>query len=404
MSPVLFSRLLDALLWMFGVPAAVLTLASVKGGRRFLEYVEARVRSAPKAPAGDWPTVALIVPVKGVDQGLAQHLRALRDQDYPRLDLLVCFADAKDPAVEVARSALGGSARLVEAGPPPPSVGEKVHNLLAAVRSAGSGPDVLVFADSDGLVGPDWVRRLVAALDSPRVAASTAFRWHCPEPAGFWPLLRSVWDAAVLTAMDTRDKSFAWGGGTAVWRESFDEAAVPDHWQGAVSDDLRLTRALHSAGMGIRFAPEAMVVTRSACGGREFLAWAVRQATITRVYRFRTWAAGCAGHILYCGTQLLSLLHLAHGNFAGLVPLVLVVLPGMVKSGTRAYACSLALPAFQGWFDRYGWAHFWMSPVATWVWLYAFVRSGLTRRIRWRGRTYVLLGESAVREIRRGQP
>ena len=400
---MLCSRLLDALLWLFTVPAALATLVSIKGGRRFLEYVSRRVRTPLEPPAGGWPAVALIVPVRGAEPGLAQHLRALRDQDYPGMSLVVCFADARDSAVAVARSAVGHDARFVEAGPPPPDIGEKVHNLIAAVDAVGASAQILVFADSDGLVPPDWVRKLVAALHAPRVAASTAFRWHFPERGGFWPLLRSVWDSAVLTTMDTRDMSFAWGGGTAVWRESFDAAGVREHWKGAVSDDLRLTRALHAAGMGIRFAPEALVATLGSCGRAQFLAWAVRQATITRVYRFRMWAAGFAGHSLYCGTQLLSLLYLAQGNLAGLFPLALVTLPGMVKGSTRAYACSLALPESQEWFDRYGWAHFWMSPLATWVWLYAFVRSGLTRRIRWRGRTYVLLSEDRVREVRTPQ-
>ncbi len=398
---MLSSLLLDALLWLFAVPAMLVTLAAVKGGRRFLAYVERRASCEPEEPPGGWPSVALIVPVKGAEPGLAQHLRALRDQDYPRVALVVCFADSGDPAAGVARAVLGDSATLVTAGASPPDIGEKVHNLLAAVDRVGRRADVFVFADSDGLVPPDWVRKLVAALHSPRVAASSAFRWHCPEEGGFWPLLRSVWDAAAMTAMDTGDKSFAWGGGTAVWRESFEAAGVRDHWQGSVSDDLRLTRALHSAGLGVRFAPEALVPTTGRCQGAEFLEWAVRQATITRVYRFRTWAAGCAGHVLYCGTQALSLLQLAQGNLAGLFPLVIVVLPGMVKGGTRAYAASLVLAGREEWFARHGWAHFWMTPVATWVWLYAFLRSGLTRRIRWRGRVYELLSESSVREIGR---
>ncbi len=394
------SHLLDALLWLFAGPAVLATLLSIRSGRRFLEYVERRTSQPLAEPAGGWPAVALIVSVKGAEPGLSTNLLSLRSQDYPDFELVVCFADAADPAVGLARAAVGPDCRFVAAGEPPPNIGEKVHNLIAAVRAVGDAPQLLVFADSDGEVPRDWIRRLVAALDDPKIGAATAFRWHFPEDGGFWPVLRSVWDSTIATVMDTHDRSFAWGGGTAVWREAFEAAGVLEHWQGTVSDDLRLTHALHEANLGIRFVPEAMVATTGQCTGPEFLAWTVRQATITRVYRFRTWLAGCVSHIAYCAAQAVCVLQLLQGNWIALFPLVLIVLPGMAKGGTRAYACSLVFPRQEAWLERFGWAYFWMTPLATWVWLYAFLRSGLTRRIRWRGRVYDLLSETAVREVR----
>ncbi len=397
------SHLVDALFWLFAVPAVLATLASLKRGRQFLAYAERRSKQALRTPPGGWPAVALIVPVKGSEPGLAANLRSLHSQDYPDLELTVCFADASDPAVAVARAVLGPECRFVEAGEPPPDIGEKIHNLQAAVQAISADRDVLVFADSDGEAGPDWVRRLVAPLGDEGIGATTAFRWHFPEDGGFWPLLRSVWDSVVPTIMDGCDRSFAWGGGTAVSRAAFRTARVLEYWQGAVSDDLRLTWALHDAGLGIRFLPEAMVATNGQCRAADFLAWAVRQATITRVYRFRTWLGGCLSHIAYCGAQLLCVLQVLHGNLIGLFPLALIVLPGMAKGGARAYACALAFPERKAWLERHGWAYFWLAPLATWVWLYALLRSGLTRRIRWRGRTYDLISETRVREVGRGQ-
>ena len=395
------SDLVDALFWLFAVPAVLAALGSVKRGRRFIEYVESRVRQPLEEPPDGWPSVALIVPVKGAEPGLAENLRSLRGQDYPEFELTVCFADASDAAVAVAKACLGPECRFVQAGEPPPDIGEKVHNLCAAVREAGAARQVLVFADSDGEVRPDWLRRLVAPLADEGLGATTAFRWYFPQDGGFWPLLRGVWDSVIPTVMDSRDRSFAWGGGTAVWRHAFQAARVPDYWQGSVSDDLRLTRALHDAGLGIRFLPEAMVASAGQCGAAEFLAWAVRQATITRVYRFRTWLGGCVSHIAYCAAQLLCVAQVLQGNLIGLFPLVLILLPGMANGGTRAYVCSLVFPEREAWLERHSWAYFWLAPLATWVWLYAFLRSGLTRRIRWRGRAYDLLSETRVREVGR---
>lgn len=394
------SHLLDTLFWLFAVPAVIATLFSVKSGRRALEYAEDRIRESAGFPNSELPRTALVVPVKGTEPGLAENLASLARQDHPRFEVVVCCAAADDPALGVARASIGAGVRIVVAGEPPGDTGEKIHNLLAAIDALGDGPEVLAFADSDGRAGPDWLRKLVAPLDDPGLGAVTAYRWHFPEEGGFWPLLRSVWDSSVTTVMDTRDRSFAWGGGTALRREVFESCRVREFWRGAVSDDLRLTSAVRKAGLGIRFLPEAMVATTGQCTGSGFLAWTVRQLTITRVYRFRTWIAGCVSHIVYCTAQALCLLQVSQGRFVGLAALLLILLPGMAKGGLRAYVCGLAFPDREGWLERHGWAYFWMTPIATWVWLYAFLRSGFTRRISWRGRTYELIDENRVREVR----
>ncbi len=396
---MLCSHLLDTLFWILVVPAVAATLLSVKTGRRFLEYVQERVEEPDGGEPTEWPEATLIVPVKGVEHGLADNLRSLAGQDYPGYELLVCCSSPCDPALDVVRTALGDRCGVVIADEPPLDTGEKIHNLMAAVEAAAARTAVLAFADSDGAVPADWLRKLIAPLRDETLGAATTYRWHFPEEGGFWPLLRSVWDSAVASNMDTRDQGFAWGGGTALRRGVFESAQVVRFWRGAVSDDYRLTDALHAAGLRVRFVPEAMVATTGQCTGGEFLAWCVRQLTITRVYRFRMWMSGCASHILYCGAELLCLLQLLQGNLVGLGALLLIILPGMAKGAMRGYACMLMFPQREAWLERYGWAYFWMTPVATWVWLYGFVRSGLTRRIAWRGRVYDLLSEKATRQV-----
>ena len=398
---MLRSDLLDALFWFFAVLAIAAALGSVKRGRRFLEYVQERLAHSATNEVAEWPSTALIVPVKGSEPGLAENLRSLASQDHPRHALVVVCADELDPALDVARATVGPTCRVVVAGKPPPGTGEKVHNLIAAVGAVGRSAEILAFADSDGRVQRDWLRKLTAPLLDGELGAATGFRWHFPEEGGFWPLLRSVWDSSIVTIMGTDDKSFAWGGAMALRRETFESADVLGHWRGAVSDDYRLADAVQGAGMGVRFVPEAMVETPGHCTGSEFLAWTVRQLTITRVYSFRRWVAGCVSHIVYCAAQALCLAQAALGNpFAGLGALLLVILPGMANGGMRAYVCALVFPQREDWLERNGWAYFWMTPIATWVWLYAFLRSGATKRIRWRGRIYELSSESATREIR----
>jgi len=232
------------LFWFFVAPAALMALYSVRTGKRYLEHVEGALKNPP---AEFTPPVSLIVPVKGLDYGLASNLRSLAHQDYPDFELLIACASASDEALRVARASLDPSVRVITAGLPPSGTGEKVHNLLEAVRLARPESEVLAFADSDGHVSEGWLRALVAPLQEVDVGAATGFRWYFPEDGGFWPLLRSVWDSAIAGSMRDDDKNFAWGGGTAIRRATFDEARVPEFWQGAVSDDYRLTKAMNEA-------------------------------------------------------------------------------------------------------------------------------------------------------------
>ncbi|HUG81683.1 MAG TPA: glycosyltransferase family 2 protein [Bryobacterales bacterium] len=380
--------MLTTIFWILVVPAALAGLISNRTGRRFLEYVEWRLREPSE---GHTPAASLIVPVKGIDHELHRNLRSLVDQDYPDFELIIVTRSASDEAVRVAQSLLGGTIRIVIAGEPPAGTGEKVHNLLVAVSEARPESEVFVFADSDGQVESDWLRVLIAPLKDESLGATTGFRWYFPEEGHFWPLMRSVWDSTIAGNLRDDDKNFAWGGGTAIRKKTFEDANVAKFWQGTISDDYRLTAALNAAGLGIRFEPGAMVATTGVCGRGEFLDWAVRQLIITRVYRPGLWLAGFAAHILYCGAIVVSLLLAASGSFLGLGGLVVSILPGMGRGLARGAAALVMFPQRAEWLDRFGWAYFWYTPIATWIWLYVFARSALTRTIKWRGNVYKLV-------------
>ncbi len=386
--------MLTILFWALVIPAAIAAIVSNRGGRDYLEYVEAELRE----PIGPYaPPASVIIPVKGVDHELHRNLRSLIEQDYPDFELIVVTRSADDDALKITQSCLDERSRIVVAGEPPDCTGEKVHNLLQAVQAARPRSEVFVFADSDGQVEPGWLRALIAPLEEESVGATTGFRWYFPEEEQFWPLMRSVWDSTVASTMRDDDKNFAWGGGTAIRRKVFEQADVKTFWEGTVSDDYRLTAAMNAAKLGIRFVPGAMVATTGGCTPKKFFDWAVRQLIITRVYRPSLWIAGLAGHIIYCGAIVVSLLMLASGHLVGLAGLAISIIPGMGKGAVRGAAARMMFPQREEWLDRCGWTYFWYTPIATWIWLYVLIRSGLTRTIEWRGNVYELVSAKRTR-------
>lgn len=332
------------------------------------------------------PPVALIVPVKGPEEGLGENLASLAALDYPDYELIVaarCASDVPDGVVPA-------RARLVLAGDGDPHTGEKINNLLAAIQSAGARTEVFAFADSDGRVSPGWLRALVAPLAAPATGAATGYRCYLPDPADLASLLRSIWNASILGEFGPGDCRLAWGGAMALRKETFWQARVPDFWKGSVSDDYGVAHAVHRAGLRIGFAPGALVVSLDHIRMGEFLRWVRRQMVITRVYNPALWWLSLAATGIYAGAMVLSAAAALKGHLVGGVVLSALLGLEILKGWGRTRLARMALPGHRRWFDRYGALAIGCAPLATWVWLWALLASAFSNRIEWRGRRYDL--------------
>ncbi|MCW5979132.1 MAG: glycosyltransferase [Bryobacteraceae bacterium] len=373
--------------WVLTTIALGLGVASLRGDARRNRFVAERLKQP--APA-DPPPATVIVPVKGPEEGLAENLASLARLDYPDYELIVVARARED----IPAGVVPPSARVVLAGDGDPATGEKINNLLAAVREARPVSRLFAFADSDGRAAPGWLKALAAGLEEQGAGASTGYRWHVPERARFWPLVRAVWNGVVAGELGPSAR-FAWGGAMAIRRDTFYAARVPEFWRGSVSDDYSLTAAVHAAGLRVAYAPGAYVASVDGTGGREFLRWIVRQMAITRTQDPQLWAKAFAGHLLYCGAYVAALAALLQGRLAGLAALGVIFGLGMIKGANRLALGRMALPHHAAWFDRHGWVHVWWVPLATWVWMYSLAVSAFTKTIEWRGRRYRLYAPGA---------
>jgi GT2 family glycosyltransferase len=368
--------------WIFAGPALALALLSLRGERSRAAYVARRLSQA----AQDLPPASVIVPVKGPDQGLRENLAALAALDYPDYELLVVAHSASD----IPPGVLPRRARVVLAHNQDPNTGEKVRNLAAAVSVARHRTRIFAFADSDVRVTPRWLRALAAPLAEPGVGASTGYRWFAPEPAAFWSLARSVWDAVVFGILGPGDNPFAWGGSMAMRKETFYGARVLEYWKNAVSDDFTLSAAVHAAGLRIAFAPAALAPCFDSIAARPLFSWMRRQTTLTRFHDRPLWLAALAAHIVYCAGMAASLAAAIAGSRLAACALLAQLAPGMFKGWNRAAQAKAALPEQAGWFRRHAWAHVLLVPPVTWIWLVALFSSAFGSTIEWRGHRYHL--------------
>ena len=319
--------------------------------------------------------VVIFCPCKGTDSEFEKNIRSILNQDYPNYTTQF-IVESKDDAAY--RTLLVIGANVVVAGRAT-SRGQKVHNLACAIEHAPVA-EIYVFCDSDAWFPSDWLSRLIAPLDSKTI--STGYRWYVVSRFHFPTLMRSAWNASSVSILGDHDRNFAWGGSTAIHRETFHQLNILDSWRGSVSDDYAITRRAQRAGTKIVFVPECLVPSYGECSFRELLEFTTRQTIITRVYHPALWRIGFAGHIIF--NAAFWSLPFAH-------PALWLAVYGMAaaKSWIRYTAVRkiVAAPAL----SRRAWFYILASPLVASLYLYNLIASTLSTEIVWREIHYKLI-------------
>jgi len=124
--------------------------------------------------AGPRPSISVLKPLKGVDDGLFENLLSFAAQRYARFELVFGVADPRDPALEVVervRRAYPNTPIRVSTHAPELGRNPKVNNLAAISRLA-SHPYWLI-SDSNTRVHPDYLADTVAEFKDPHVGLVT---------------------------------------------------------------------------------------------------------------------------------------------------------------------------------------------------------------------------------------
>ncbi len=148
-------------------------------------------RVAPPAPRA-LPSISVLKPLAGIDDGLEENLVSFFEQDYPDFEILFAVRNAEDPAAPLAEKLMARypavASRLLLTGEPP-YANAKVYSLdrmLAAARY-----DLIVMADSDVRFAPGTLAGIAAEFQDPTLGLAT-----CPYRAvpgrGFWSRLEAL--------------------------------------------------------------------------------------------------------------------------------------------------------------------------------------------------------------------
>jgi cellulose synthase/poly-beta-1,6-N-acetylglucosamine synthase-like glycosyltransferase len=407
------SSFAEPILLLFYFLAAIaiwLGLASLRGGVRFVRYLQAELgKDYPEFT----PFVSLFAPCRGLDEGLRENIEAMFEQDYPSFEIVFVSDSPDDPALRIideARQSFTGESgptmQVVIAGPATDS-GQKVHNLRVAVSHADRQTEVFVFVDTDARPSAHWLRSLVAPLRDQNIGAATGYRWFVPVKGGLASHLRAVWNSSIASALGAAEKkNFCWGGSTAIRRATFHKCRILEYWRGTVSDDFALTRALHEADLPIKFIPQCLTPSFEDCRWRELVEFTNRQMKITRAYAAHLWKGVLFGSAIFVlvffgGIALVVGRALVGLSFATpLLILLIIFAMGAMKAHFRLRAVALAIDDQRIRSLGTTLAHLLLWPIASLLYLCNALAATFSRRITWRRISYELKSASETVIIR----
>src|SRR5437867_384113 len=358
------------------------------------------------------PSVAVILPVRGLGVGFDENVRALFSQVYPRYRLVVVADDSGDPALRriqsIAREFPHVDVATILSDPSP--LRGKVNALRSALAHFRPEDEVVVFADSDIRPAEDWLRQLVQPLADSTVGVATGFRWYVPSRPTFWSLVRTEWNAVSANVLFDPRRAFAWGGSCAVRRDHLPVLRLEDRWREVLSDDLVLSQAVRDAGLKIAYAPAALVPTFEGATRAICLEWCVRQMMMATLYLpiVRRYAA--ASFAIFDGSVILGLASLSLASALGpsyLVPAILFLAPllvAVVKAFVRRRALFSAAPSVATAWKVPPWRVAFAALAVPWVMAWGLVRTRRPTSVRWRGHAYDVRDPQRIRLLdpRRG--
>jgi ceramide glucosyltransferase len=356
-----------------GVAATGLAIQAFTAG---LATFRCRRDASRRPPPASAPPVSIVQPLCGVEIFSRETLASIFALDYPDYEVLFCVADPADPIAPLARRAMAANPQIPSRlliGDDRVSGNPKLNNVVKGWKAA-SRPWVVI-ADSNVLMPPDYIQRLLA-------------RWRsdtgivCAPPIGARPesfsaeiecAFLNTYQARWQYAAETLGFGFAQGK-TMLWRRDVLEAGGSIEALGAeIAEDAASTKLVHRAGLRAHLVSHPFQQPLGARRWRDVWGRQVRWARLRRA----TFAPYFAPELLTSSVFTLIAAGLAAPELGVEAPTA-VLLAGLLWYGAEAVLARAA-----GWPLAWSSAPAWIARDALlpWLWIQGWSREQFV----WRG-------------------
>ncbi len=241
------------------------------------------------------PLATVIVPCKGIEEGFKNNIKAICNLDYPKYNVVFVVDSKKDPAYPILYENCKKykNTKVVMSRYISGSSG-KISALISGIKES-KNPEVYVFADSDIKPHKNWLKYLIPPLKDKNIGVTTGYRWYFPKDSQ--SLLLSVWNMACSISLFFFFTSFAWGGSSAIKRETFERLKIVDKWKKGFSDDLILTNAVRKSRLKIKFIAQCLIESPPEGNIHFIVKWGTRQLTWVKWYYLPSWLISVIGAV-----------------------------------------------------------------------------------------------------------
>jgi ceramide glucosyltransferase len=366
------------ILYWAAMAALVLAVAGCMHLVAALVLVARFARNGASAPQVA-PTVTILKPLHGAEDGLYDNLASFCRQDYPAPVEIVCgVADAGDAAVAVVerlRTDLPAHAIALVIDPTLHGSNRKVSNLINMAPRIHH--EVVVLADSDIRVAPDYLARGVAALHAPGVGAVTCL-YHGVALGGAWSRLLALGidsqflpNAVVGVGLGLAQPCF--GSTIAMRRETLAAVGGFQRVADTLADDYALGAAVRAAGLRIAIPAFAVAHVSGPMRAGEVWRQELRWARTIRAIE----PVGYAGSLVTYPLAW-ALLAAILGGFSVVGSLALIVAVAAIAGRMALLACSGRRLGFRP-------HSYWLVPARDLFSFAIFATSFFGRAVVWRG-------------------
>jgi ceramide glucosyltransferase len=376
---------------------ACLSIAALYSALTLIGALVWRVQStrSTNEPGGQ-PAVTILKPLCGTEPGLYEHLRSFCTQDYPSYQVVFGVRERNDPSLAVVD-------RLFQEFPDLAldvvvdgrqfGSNYKNSNLMNMLEAARH--DVLVIADSDAMVEPDYLGIVTAPLRTPAVGLVTCIYRGVPTDT-VWSRLGAMYInewfmPSVLLAWLFGHTGYASGQTLCFRRDTLAAIGglkdIADH----LADDYRLGELIRRLGLRIVVSRYEIAAQHHEVTMKSMIEHQLRWMQTLRLLRpasFRFIFLTFSQPLALAGAVLVELARFNHpaGWAWGLLAFTLAAQIALhvghrVRQRTSILADLPLIPA--------------RDVLLCWIWW----RSLFTSRIKWRGSEFELQARGLMRRV-----
>jgi ceramide glucosyltransferase len=224
----------------------------------------------------DLPAVTILKPLCGAEPGLYEDLRSFCRLDYPHYQLIFGLHHEADPACSVARQLAAEYPTLpitVVVDSQLHGSNCKISNLINMLPHARH--ELLVMADSDALVEPDYLRVVTSPLRDSRIGLVTCIYRGIPTP-GIWSRIGAMYInewyvPSILLAWLFGHEGYVSGQTICIRQKTLRALGGLQALSSHLADDHRLGTLVRALGLRIELSRYVVTVEHHACPAAEQL-------------------------------------------------------------------------------------------------------------------------------------